>query len=32
VNEYAEQLRTTMIDAGCASLAEVTPSILRLSR
>ena len=32
LNQYAEQLRTAMIYAGCASVAEVTPSILRLGR
>ena len=29
LNQYAEQLRTAMIYAGCASVAEVTPSILQ---
>ena len=28
LNEYADQLRTAMIYAGCKSLAEITPSIL----
>jgi isopentenyl diphosphate isomerase/L-lactate dehydrogenase-like FMN-dependent dehydrogenase len=32
LNQYAEQLRTAMIYAGCASVAEVSPSILRLGR
>jgi len=28
LNQYADQLRTAMIYAGCKSLAEITPSIL----
>jgi hypothetical protein len=32
LNQYAEQLRTAMLYAGCSSLAEITPAILRLGR
>jgi 4-hydroxymandelate oxidase len=28
LNQYAEQLRTAMIYAGCGSLGEITPAIL----
>jgi isopentenyl diphosphate isomerase/L-lactate dehydrogenase-like FMN-dependent dehydrogenase len=30
LNQYGEQLRTAMLYAGCSSLAEITPSILRV--
>jgi isopentenyl diphosphate isomerase/L-lactate dehydrogenase-like FMN-dependent dehydrogenase len=32
LNQYAEQLRTAMIYAGCASLSEITPAVLHRSR
>ncbi|MCX5913055.1 MAG: alpha-hydroxy-acid oxidizing protein [Deltaproteobacteria bacterium] len=32
LNQYAEQMRTAMIYAGCSSLAEITPSILHRER
>jgi len=30
LNQYADQLRTAMIYAGCQSLTEITPSVLRM--
>ncbi|MBI5967867.1 MAG: alpha-hydroxy-acid oxidizing protein [Deltaproteobacteria bacterium] len=32
LNQYAEQLRTAMLYTGCRSLAEISPSVLRLER
>jgi 4-hydroxymandelate oxidase len=32
LNQYAEQMRTAMIYAGCSFLAEITPSILHRER
>ena len=32
LHQYAEQLRTAMLYTGCSTLAEITPSILHMSR
>jgi 4-hydroxymandelate oxidase len=32
LRQYAEQLRTAMLYTGCATLTEITPSILHMSR